>query len=211
MAETFVINAKPRTDIGTTKSRRLRRDGRIPAIIYGHKETPVALSLDVVEIQTMIRKDQGHGLVELHVDGAPTSCVIKDVQFDVFGREILHVDFERVSKGDKVILDVPVVIKGTAVGVTSEGGMLDHLLHSVALLCPAESIMDHVTVNVSNLKLNHSILVKDLELKPGVVPKIDGELIVVHVVAPAGTSDEAANEGPAEPELIRREEKPKDE
>src|SRR5947209_14570751 len=115
MSNTITIAALPRAETGSRAMRRLRAEGRIPAVIYGHGQDPGLLSVDRHEFDGLLRHG-AHGLLDVQVDGAIESAIIKDVQFDAFGREILHVDFARVSRGERVVVEVQVVLKGTAPG-----------------------------------------------------------------------------------------------
>jgi len=206
MAKTLSIAAEPRTNKGSRAVRRLRSEGRIPAVIYGHGQDTILLSLNQHEFDGLLRHG-AHGLLDVRMGDATESAVIKDVQFDVFGREILHVDFARISRDERVVIEVPVVLKGTAPGV-AEGGVVNWVLHSVDVECPAENIIEQVPVNLTGLHLNHSILVKDLQLPEGLKVMQDGELVVVQVSPPHREAEPTdIDAGTAEPELIRREAK----
>src|SRR5262245_51195554 len=121
MSKSLSIAAKPRTEVGSRAVRRLRAEGRIPAIMYGHGQDPAMLSIDLHEFDGLLRHG-AHGLLDVQMDGATESAVIKDVQYDVYGREVLHVDFARISRDERVVVEVPIVLKGTAAGV-AEGGV----------------------------------------------------------------------------------------
>jgi large subunit ribosomal protein L25 len=204
MAETSVIEAKIRGERGTRAAKRMRAQGRIPAVVYGHKQEVLAVSVDNDQIVSLVRRG-AHGLLELDIEGAKESAVIKDMQWDVFGREVLHVDFARVSADEKVTLEVPITLRGTAPGI-GEGGVLEHVLHSIEIECPATNIQQNVVVSVNGLHLNQSVLVKDLKFIEGVRTLADPDQVVVQVVVPTVVEEEpAAAEAPAEPEVIRRE------
>jgi len=206
MSKTLSIAAEPRTDKGSRAVRRLRAEGRIPAVIYGHGQETLMLSLSQHDFSGLLRHG-AHGLLDVQVGASTESAVIKDVQFDVFGREILHVDFARISRDERVVVEVAIVLKGTAPGV-AEGGVVNWLLHSVDVECPAESIIEQLPVNVSGLHLNQALLIKDLQLPEGLKAMQDGELVVVQVAPPHREAEPTEIEvGAAEPELIRREAK----
>jgi len=152
-----------------------------------------------------------HGLLDVEMDGATESAVIKDVQYDVFGREVLHVDFARISRDERVVVEVPIVLKGTAAGV-AEGGVVNWNMHSVDVECPAANIIEQLPVNVAGLKLNQSILVKDLQVPEGLKIMDEPDLVVVQVTPPQREVEPTEIEAVgAEPELIRREAKPDEE
>jgi large subunit ribosomal protein L25 len=206
MSKTLSIAAEPRTAKGSRAVRRIRAEGRIPAVIYGHGQDTVMLSLSQHDFGGLLRHG-GHGLLDVQIGSETESAVIKDVQFDVFGREILHVDFARISRGERVVVEVAVVLKGTAPGV-AEGGVVNWVLHSIDIECPAENIIEQLPINVSGLHLNQALLVKDLQLPEGLKAMQDPELVVVQVAPPHREAEPTELEaGAAEPELIRREAK----
>ena len=208
MSEVGVIAAKVRSEKGSLAARRLRKSGVVPAILYGHNETAVPLAVEELTLRVLLRGEHaGRGLLNLSIDGKQESAVIKDLQWDVFGKEILHVDFARVSKGDKVRVSVPVVLKGQAAGV-QEGGVVDHVIHQIDIECPAEHIQEAVNVNIKDLKLGMAIHVKELVLLEGCKALASPDSIVVQVKKHVDESEEGEGlpgEGALEPELIRRE------
>lgn len=203
MSETSVITASRRTARGSRAVNRLRDEGKIPAVLYGHKEEVVSLVVEQAQIEALLRKG-AHGLLEVDLGGAKESAVIKEMQWDVFGKRVLHVDFARVSKDEKIVVDVPIVLKGTAPGA-AEGGSLDQPLHTIEIRCAAGAIQEQVVVNISGLHLGQAILVKDLELNEGAEAVADPDQVVVHVTRQAVEEEGEAAEVTAEPELIRRE------
>lgn len=205
MAQAHSIPVKPRDQKGTRAAKRLRAAGEVPAVLYGHKEAVVPLAVSLEKLENLLRH-HAHGLIELDLGGKTESAVIKELQWDTFGREILHVDFARVSKDERVSIEIPIVLKGSAPGV-NEGGVLEQPLHSIEIECPANNIQESVIVNVNNLHLNQSVLVRDLKLIDGVTTRLDPEQVVVQVVPPAEEREEEEAEAgeAAEPELIRRE------
>lgn len=209
MAESNVIKASVRTEHGSRASRRLRDNGLVPGVIYGHKEESVMLAIPKSQIDYLLRHGT-HGLLELDVDGKTESAVIKELQWNSFGRDVLHVDFTRVSKGELITVEVPLVMKGTAAGATA-GGVVDVQLHSLKIECPADKLVESITINISDLQLGKAIHVKDLQLPEGVRSAVDPDLIVVHVVSKRDEAEpsDASSIG-AEPEVIRREGKTED-
>lgn len=204
MAQSVVIPVTVRKEKGSRAAKRLRATGHVPAIIYGHKEEVIQLAVPALDLQNLLRHG-AHGLLELNVNGKVESAVIKEMQWDVLGLEILHVDFARVSQDERVSIEIPIVVKGTAPGV-SEGGVLDQPLHSIEIECPANNIQESVVVNINHLHLGESIFVKDLKFLEGVTTTADPDQIVIHVVtASEEEEEEGAGGEQAEPELIRRE------
>lgn len=196
---------------GTRVARRLRAAGRIPAIIYGHKQAPVPVTVARDAVWEMIKKSTH--LAELSLDGATEMVLVRDVQWDHLGKEIIHLDFARVSAEESIETEVRLDIRGTAPGVT-EGGVLEQPVHSVTVTCRANAIPDSIRIDVSNLHLGKSIHVSDLVLPDGVTVNDDAELTLVHVVARAAAAEAAAGaegESPSQPEVIKPERKEKEE
>lgn len=206
-----IIQATVRNETGSRAVRRLRASGKVPAVIYGHKLATVPIAIDSHRVYALMRHG-AHGLLELDVEGARDSAVIKALQWDALGKDVLHIDFARVSKDERVSLEVPIVLRGTAPGI-AEGGVLDQPLHGIEIECAAGDIQESVIVSVNNLHLGQSILVKDLKLREGAKTSADPEQVVVQVVMPVAEEEAPAEgtEGPAEPELIRREKAEDDE
>ena len=192
---------------GTKFSRVLRKAGRIPAIIYGHKQAAVPISLTREAVWEMIKK--ATHLAELQFDGTSETCLVRDVQWDHLGKEILHLDFARVNVGESIDTDVRIDLRGTAPGV-AEGGILETLVHSIHVTCRADSIPDSFKVDISDLHIGKAIHVKDLKLPEGVTTKVDPESLIVHVTTKAAEVAAEPAEG-VQPEVIKPERKDKEE
>ena len=207
MTRTAAIQATRRDVRGTRAARRLRAAGQVPAVLYGHGEPTVSLSLNETELRSLVRHG-GHGLLEVAVDGAIETVVIKDLQYDHLGSAIYHVDFARVSADERVSISVPIVLKGTAPGVKA-GGVLEHAMHEIEMECAASNLVEQIVVNVNDLQLDGEITVADLVLPPGAAALVDADRTVVRVVkVQIGEEETAETAGPAvEPELIRPEKK----
>jgi large subunit ribosomal protein L25 len=199
MAEIFHVQS--RDNRGKRNARRLRQTGRIPAILYGHGETPQSLSVAVDEVSTVLR--HGHRLVQLQGD-VVEQAFIRDLQWDVYGAEVLHLDLSRVSATDRVRVAVPVALRGEAVGV-KEGGVLQHLLHELQIECLATAMPERLQLSVAALTVGGSLLASNVELPDGVKLMSDPHAIVVQCVQPMVEAEAApaAAEG-AEPEVIGR-------
>lgn len=198
MAE--VLTVEIREETGKHGNRRLRRSGRVPAILYGHRKENVCLTVPVEELEAALR----HGSRLVSLSGAVSeSALIRELQWDTWGTHVVHVDFTRISADEAVEVEVPVELRGEAPGVRA-GGVIEHLLHSLSIECPAGSIPDKVEVNVNHLNLGESVTVAQLKLAPGVKVQAEPDDIVVQCVEPAEMPEEAAGEGgPVEPELIK--------
>jgi large subunit ribosomal protein L25 len=205
MAQAVLLVGQPRTTNGTRKARQLRKQGLVPAVLYGHKEQVLSLSLARDDLYRAVR--HGTRVVDLQAGGKTEKALIRDVQWDHLGHDILHVDFARVSADERIVIEVRLEIRGTAPGVAA-GGVVDQPLHTLKVECPALSPPESIRVNIGDLQLGQAIHVKELKLPDNVVAVTDGETVVVHVTqkmveeevaaAPAGAPTTA------EPEVIGR-------
>ncbi|MCA1685061.1 MAG: 50S ribosomal protein L25 [Planctomycetia bacterium] len=195
---------------GSRVARRLRKQGRVPAIIYGHKQDPVPIALAREAVWEMIKKSTH--LAELSFNGSTETVLVRDVQWDHLGKEIIHLDFARVGVDESIETEVRLDVRGTAAGI-AEGGLLEILVHDLQVTCRANAIPEAIRVDVSHLGLNQAIHVKDLTLPEGVKVENDPELLLIHVVtrAPEETEAVVAAEGTTQPEVIKPERKEKDE
>lgn len=184
---------------GKLQNRRLRAAGTIPAVLYGHGKECVALSVDGGALRDLVR----HGSRLVQLTGAVSeSALIRELQWDTWGTRILHVDFNRISLHEKVEVEVEIGLRGEAPGVR-DGGVVQQLIHQVTLNCPAGSIPDRLWLNINHLVLNGEILLAELELPAGASIVGDTDAVVVQCVVPTeAPEEEAADRGPAEPEVI---------
>ena len=199
MAE--VIEVKLRKDRGKHNTRRLRKAGGVPGVLYGHGQETVSLSFSAEALKTAIR--HGQRVVSLTGDVAE-QAFIRECQWDTWGLHVLHVDLTRISEHEKVEVRVPVELRGEAPGVR-QGGVLKHLIHAVEVTCEATSIPEKVFANVNHLELGEAITVADLETPEGVVIGLDPEGVVVQCIEVVEEAEEVS-EGAAEvePEVIGR-------
>jgi len=159
----YTVKADQRTDTGKGKVGRLRRNGSLPAVMYGHGEPSLMLALSNHEFTRLLDRIKGHSpIVEVELDGRPAQkCVIKTLQRNPVTGNLLHVDFQKVHAGEKITMNVPVIVIGSAEGV-KQGGMLDHILRTVPVRATIDAIPEHFEVDVTALKIDHSIQIKDL-------------------------------------------------
>ena len=190
-------------------ARRLRRQGLVPGVLYGHKEATVVVSLSKDDLSRAIR--YGVRVVDVQAEGKTQKALIKEVQWDHLGVEILHVDFARVAADERIEVNVRVELRGTAAGIAT-GGVIDQPIHLLAVECLAIAVPDSIRVNVSALQLGEAIHVKELVLPEGVKALSDPDAVVVQVIAklveeeaPAAPAEGVAAAEQAEPEVIRRE------
>ncbi|MBN1764576.1 MAG: 50S ribosomal protein L25 [Sedimentisphaerales bacterium] len=205
MVETLVLKAQRRESKGTRASRRLRTQGQVPAILYGHKEEPVAVTLNYHDLALELQHH--HRLLEVELEGKKQQLLLKDVQYDFLGDKIIHVDLARVSLDERVTVTVEVVLKGTPVGVT-DGGLLDHILTEVEMECQVTTIPESIKANIANLKIGDSLTAGDLVLPRGadLVTDPSATIATVRIKGEAVEEEEPEEAAEtAEPEVISRE------
>jgi len=200
-SKAFTLTAEPREKLGTRTSRRLRDAGKLPAVIYGHKETPVSLAVPTKAFNESLKK--GAHLFELGFSGHVENVLLKDVQYDHMGTKIIHVDFARVDLNERVTVTVGIILKGDPIG-EKEGGVLTQTLNEIEVECLVTEIPDAIVHMVADLKLDGSVHVSDLKVPQGVKLMVDGDAVVAvcHAIKEIELDgDAAANE----PEVIKTE------
>ena len=196
MAEELTVEV--RESLGKRNTRRLRRGGMTPAVLYGHGQDNVCLSVPADEMQSLVA--HGSRLVML-IGRVNESAFVREVQWDTWGTHVTHVDFARISAHEKVQVQVPIELRGEAPGV-KEGGIVEHLVHEVEIECPAAEIPEKLRVSINALKLHDSITIADLDLPPGAVILDDATAVVVHCIEPVEAPTEAEGAEAGEPEVI---------
>ena len=200
MSFDFVLNAEPRTDTGKGASRRLRREDKVPAILYGGDQPPRPLSLLHKEVLKAMEHEAfySHVLI-LRVDGGEDRVVLKDLQRHPVKPRVLHLDLQRVTDTTRVRMHVPLHFVGEdqAPGVRQSGGVVNHLMTHVDVVCLAKDLPEFIEVDCSRLKAGESIHLSDLALPPGVgIPELaqgpEHDLPVVSIVLPRGATEAAA-------------------
>lgn len=183
--------------LGTAASRRLRKAGSIPAVLYGHKQENEHLVVDQRTIEAVLR----HHSKIVELQGAVNeTALISDLQFDPLGIEVLHVDLQRVNLNERVTVTVPIQFKGEAQG-TKMGGIAIENSPEVEVTCPAVAIPDAVILNVTPVKIGENRSAGDLDLPENVDLATPAETVIYHVEAPITATEaeegEAAEEGAA--------------
>ena len=220
MAKQETLQAEKRDVKGTTASKRLRRMGVVPAVIYGSNQREYTIQLDSKSFFDLARKQASHNfLVNIEIAGANEKtklAIVQDIQRDPLNGSLIHVDFRAVSESDTIHAAVPIELRGEPVGVKT-GGLLEQLVHEIEVSCSPSNLPDAIVNNVESLKIGQSLKVSQLNLPEGVTVKLDGEVLVALITqtrasisegtggaeevveeAPAAEADEAAAEGEAE-------------
>lgn len=200
---TETLNAAKREAAGTRECRRLRAQGQVPAVLYGHKKATVPIQVSAEELETALRRRTR--MFELHLEKAKDLVLLKEVQYDAFGDEVVHADFVRVAMDEKITLEVPIQFKGQP---KVEHAVLQQTLARVEVECLPKDIPEAIVHNVAEMALGQTLTVKELAVPPGVRILTDPEVIfaaltaiVEEEVAPVAAPAEGAV---GEPEIIGR-------
>jgi large subunit ribosomal protein L25 len=208
MAKTASISALPRQRTGKGPARAARREGRIPAVLYGHGEESLALSVDGHTFERLLHEvSVENTLIDLQLDGgSPVKVLVREVQRHPYRNAILHVDFFHVSMQEKITVQVPVVLTGSPLGVRLHGGILDHAMRDIEVLCLPSDIPERIEIDVGHLGIGDAVRISDVTV-PNVQVQGDPDAVVVSVVPPT-VMEEVAAEAPAaeglEPEVIAK-------
>ena len=190
------LKAETRTTTGNSPARALRRAGRIPAILYGPDSEPVMLSIDTMEMETIIKEGSvGRSIFNLAVDAdsKARAAMIKELQTDPVSRDILHIDFYEVNMDRKVKVMVPVVAAGKSVGVEM-GGMLQIIRRELEVLCLPNAIPQEITIDTTDLDIGNSVHVEDITLEGDVEIPHDVNFTVLTVLSPKAVEEEEVEE-----------------
>ncbi len=196
-----VLEVSERELLGKLNSRRLRAEGIVPAVLYGHGKPSVSLKFHADQIRASLR----HGAHIVQLEGAASGqALLQDVQWDVFQQHILHVDLLRVDASERVKIEVPIVLRGSAPG-ENEGGVVEFLMHSIEIETSVASVPDKLHMSVNALHLDSALKAADIEDMPEGATIENADAVIVQCVTPAvvlDEEDEVAGASGAEPEVI---------
>ncbi len=215
--EAASLKSEPRQAQGTRKARDLRKEGKLPVVIYGHGEAPESISLNQHDVEVALK----HGARTLKVDlrGEAKPYLIKEVQYDHFAETPIHIDLARVDLNERVRVKVGIELRGVPKGV-ADGGVLDQSMGQIEIECLVTDIPDTLHPFVTHLALGESLLVKDLQLPPGVtavaepnerIATVRKILEAAPVAAVPAEGEEAATAEPERIGRIKKEEEPGEE
>ncbi len=201
MGKTLVLKAEIRERTGSKSAVKVRKEGRIPAIVYGHKQEPVAISLDAHNLVKGLH--HGHRVVEVQTGKKKETMMIKDLQYDYLGKNIIHVDLVRVDVTETVKVTVPLELKGKAQG-TTEGGIIEEHVDHLEIECVVTDIPESLLVLVKDIGVGDNLHAGDIELPAGVklISSPTTLLITCSLVAAAKSTEELEEEVPTAPEVI---------
>ena len=203
------LRAVKRDSGGKNEARRLRAAGALPAVVYGGQQPSVPLTVDPKELSRILHSESGaNTLITLHVEGGEqTRVLVKHYLLHPVDHHLLHADFYRVAMDRKLVLTVPIELKGDAKGVKQQGGVLDFVHREIQIECLPADIPEHVEVDISELMIGQSVRVRDLAAGRWTAVS-DGDLMIAHVVAPRAEEPEPVEAAPvpaaAEPEVIKK-------
>jgi large subunit ribosomal protein L25 len=201
MEKTLLLKAQKREKTGSRSAAKVRKEGRIPAIVYGHKKEPIAVSLDTHDLVEGIH--HGHRLIDVQIGRKREKVLVKDLQYDHLGKDILHVDLMRVDVREMVRVSVPMELKGTAEG-THEGGIIEEHVAHLEVECKVTDIPEAIVVSVKDVGVGDTLHADDIALPDGVKLVSDPSTLLVtcSLVAAAKSTEELEAEMPAAPEVI---------
>lgn len=201
MEEVLRLKADIRERTGSKAAVKARQQGRIPAILYGHKREAIALSLDAHDFTEGLH--HGHRLMDLQIGKRRQKAIVKDLQYDYLGKEVIHADLVRVDVTETVRVTVPIELKGTASGA-EHGGILEEHADHLEVECKVTDIPESIVVSVKQMEVGDALHARDIELPEGVKLVSDPEMLMVtcSMVAAAKTTEELEEEVPTAPEVI---------
>ena len=195
----LILNTEEKTTIGSRSSRRLRRDGKVPGVLYGLGQDPEIFSVDYGDLRGALNTDAGlNALIQLSVNGTNQLSILKTLQRHPVKDEVIHVDFVRVDPNQELAVEVPIVLEGVAKKVTDQNGMVDQTMFSLSVLSLPDSIPNELTADVSELEINDAIRVSDVVLPEGVRTEVDPEEAIAVGTVTRSTMESMAAEEAAE-------------
>ena len=195
----LVLNTEEKTTIGSRSSRRLRRDGKVPGVLYGLGQAPEIFSVDYGELRGALTTDAGlNALIQLSINGTNQLTILKTLQRHPVKDEVIHVDFVRVDPKQELAVEVPIVLEGVAKKVTDQNGMVDQTMFSLSVLSLPDAIPNELTADVSELEINDAIRVSDVVLPEGVRTEVDPEEAIAVGTVTRSTMESIAAEEASE-------------
>jgi large subunit ribosomal protein L25 len=213
-----ILEATSRDTFGKNEARRTRREGRVPAVLYGEGKDATPIAVEPKALLKILHSESGaNTLIALKMSGAgDTRVLVKEYQIDPITRHLLHADFYKIAMDKMLRLTIPVIVKGEPKGVKQQGGILEFIRREIEIECLPADIPEHVEVDVSDLMLHQGVRVRDISTGVKWKAVSDAELMLVHVIMPkaeeaaAPADAAAAPTATAEPEVIKKGKKEED-
>ena len=205
--EEILLSANTSREIGSSSSRRVRKDGVIPGVLYGLNEESISLSVDWRDLRKALTTDSGlNAIIQLEIDGKKQMTIVKDIQRHPVRRDVLHVDFLRIDPNKNVTVDIPLIMIGEAREVSAADGMVDQNMFTLTVSAPPDRIPTEIEVDISSLTVGTSVRVGDLNLPEGVTTEGDPEEPIAVGMITRSTLESIAADEAAEQEALEREE-----
>ncbi len=213
MRRDITVTAVVRSTRGKNEARRTRREGKIPAVVYGAFQDPVSVSVDPRDIQKIIRSSTGFNTIfDLAIDGgAATPVMVVDSQVDPLRGNLLHTDFKRIDLTKRITVSIPVQVEGEPKGVKVQGGHLEIVTRTVEIDCLPDEIPERFTLDISELMMGQARRASDVALTGSMKLVSSPETVIAHVIAIRGEEEAApaaegaaATPAAAEPEVIKK-------
>ncbi len=221
MRRDITVAAQARSSRGKNESRRLRKQGMIPAILYGAYQDAVAVSVDPKQVIRILHSKTGHNTIfNVAIDGTTTPAMVVDSQYDPVKDSLLHIDLKRIDLTKRLTASVPVLTHGEPKGVKVQGGLLELVTREIEIECLPDDIPEHFTVDVTELMIGQAIRAGDIKLPDGLTLVSSPDHVIAHIVvlrveeeakpaeaaAPEGGAAPAPGAAPAaaEPEVIKK-------
>jgi large subunit ribosomal protein L25 len=201
MGKHLRLKVDTREQVGSKAAAKVRQQGRIPAVLYGHKQESVAISLDAHDFVEGLH--HGHRLMDLQIGKKLQKAIVKDLQYDYLGKEVIHADLVRVDVTETVRVTVPIELRGTARGA-EHGGIVEEHTDHVEVECKVTDIPESLVVPVKQIEVGGVLHARDIELPEGVKLVSDPEMLIItcSLVAAAKTTEQLEEEVPSAPEVI---------
>ncbi len=193
--EAVQLESQKRKETGKGHARKLRANGKIPAILYGPETEPVKILIDFPQLESALKGKSVENIIfELNIGGnKPKSVMVKELQRDPVTRDYLHIDFYEIAMGKEIEVDIPLVLINTPAGVT-KGGILEHIRRELSVSCMPKYIVEKIEIDVSGLDIGDSIHISDVTFPPGLKSTEDENLTIATVVAPSVITEEEEKE-----------------
>lgn len=201
MGETPALKAQARDQIGTRYARRLRAAGQLPAVIYGHGQDPAHVAVNLREFLSLLR--DGHRIFSVDLDNTSETCLVKELQFNHLGSDIVHIDLTRIDLTERVTVHVTLKYVGKPVGLKTEGAILRTIEDNLAISCLASDIpSEDLKVDVSSLDVGDFLTAGEVKLPETLTLEDDDDLIVCRIAVVEEVEEEAPETEDEEPEII---------
>ncbi|MBY0458394.1 MAG: 50S ribosomal protein L25 [Gemmataceae bacterium] len=204
MTTAVTLKATPRTGSGSRAADKLRKQGFVPGVVYGHKQANAQIAVNAKELDHAIRVQHAR-VLDLDINGKTETVLIRELQWDYLGKQMIHIDFERKDRAETVRVTVPVELRNAP--KATGGGVLDQPFHALHVECPLGGIPDAIRIDITDLTLGKPIHVRELQLPPGIKVLDAPEAVVVQLKLPGVEAAPTTTEPGAGPEVIKPEKK----